>query len=832
MRPGRRLRRRLSSVEVIEARICLSTISLTEHLIDDSQIVGIPSALVADVDGDNDSDIVFTARPSAGDGGSAGWYENIDGLGTFQLHSISIQPGTHAVSLTDIDSDGDPDLIVERSGLTAWLENSATSRFEVEHPITTHSTFLTRISDIDLDGDADLVAAEGGKLLWYRNDGSGQFAKSDPFFEVTVTAPASRSIQALETTDIDADGDVDVLILDNSTGITGNIRWFKNSDGLGTFSSAEVVGATFQGSAFPIDIDGDHDVDVIAGSDVFENVDGAGTFQLNSEMSAPAIGTDRVAADLDGDELEDVISFVFDEIRVYLGIGTTDVRLAQTLNIGGSILELVAADLDGDKDLDLLFGRPGTLAWFENVGQGQFDGLTVITAGLARPSSIASGDFDNDGDVDLVVSTLDDGRILLYENADGAGGFAGRRMIDQQRHATSVHVADVDGDGHQDLVVTLAEVLGTTVFAPSIVWYRNLDGAGSFGDALPIGRSVEELGAFDGESSVIQVVDFDGDGDVDVIGAGTQNGGEITLYENRGGKGQFITRSIMSDVGAQWVNAVDLNADGDRDLVIISNERLAWAQSLGPAGFGPLNYLVTEGERWVSNVATRDFDGDGDSDLVVSESFLLEGRPANDLLWIENVGAGGLLHRRVIMRVDQNDQFESSSLTPADLDGDGDTDLIFAGAESPSRMGWVENLDGRIVFSEPMALAHPNSLLRYFPTSLHEVIDVDGDGDDDLVTVQPGDGRLAWTEIQRIGDSNRDGVFDSGDLITALAAGKYEDDIPGNASMADGDWDGSGDFDSNDLVFALAAGHYEKTFHPAGRLGPEAADQAAFDLDA
>ena len=58
------------------------------------------------------------------------------------------------------------------------------------------------------------------------------------------------------------------------------------------------------------------------------------------------------------------------------------------------------------------------------------------------------------------------------------------------------------------------------------------------------------------------------------------------------------------------------------------------------------------------------------------------------------------------------------------------------------------------------------------------------------------------------GDSNLDGTFNSGDLIRVFQAGEYEDDVPGNSSWADGDWDGSGDFDTGDLVLAFQTGSY------------------------
>jgi hypothetical protein len=66
------------------------------------------------------------------------------------------------------------------------------------------------------------------------------------------------------------------------------------------------------------------------------------------------------------------------------------------------------------------------------------------------------------------------------------------------------------------------------------------------------------------------------------------------------------------------------------------------------------------------------------------------------------------------------------------------------------------------------------------------------------------------------GDANRDGVFDTSDLVFVLQRGQYEDDIVGNSTWADGDWNGDGEFDSHDLVFAFAYGNYVDTGQPLG----------------
>ena len=59
------------------------------------------------------------------------------------------------------------------------------------------------------------------------------------------------------------------------------------------------------------------------------------------------------------------------------------------------------------------------------------------------------------------------------------------------------------------------------------------------------------------------------------------------------------------------------------------------------------------------------------------------------------------------------------------------------------------------------------------------------------------------------GDSNHDGRFDSQDMVLVFQAGKYEDDIFGNATFEDGDWNYDGDFASDDMILAFQSGLYE-----------------------
>ncbi len=91
-------------------------------------------------------------------------------------------------------------------------------------------------------------------------------------------------------------------------------------------------------------------------------------------------------------------------------------------------------------------------------------------------------------------------------------------------------------------------------------------------------------------------------------------------------------------------------------------------------------------------------------------------------------------------------------------------------------------------------------------------------GDNDVVFDVNGDGavnqedRIFWIEDlanSYVGDSNLDGVFDSGDFVAVFTIGEYEDAVGGNSTWGDGDWNGDSDFNSGDFVIAFTAGGFE-----------------------
>ncbi|WP_456437355.1 T9SS type A sorting domain-containing protein [Psychroserpens sp.] len=222
-------------------------------------------AVIGDIDGDGDSDIILSSR----DDNKVAWYNNIDGLGNFGSEQIitSNANGIIDVKVSDIDGDGDLDIIVPstQDDKISWFENTnGFGFFSIEHVITNTSDNVKSVSvnDIDGDGDMDILSSssENNNLAWYENtDGNGTFDIAN-----SITS-SSNYPQKVSLADVDNDGDLDALIITGSS----TVYWYENMSGSGDFDlDGEYIG--FSGSSYAnysiSDIDFDGDVDILSSS--------------------------------------------------------------------------------------------------------------------------------------------------------------------------------------------------------------------------------------------------------------------------------------------------------------------------------------------------------------------------------------------------------------------------------------------------------------------------------------------------------------------------------------------------------------------------------------
>ena len=228
--------------------------------------------------------------------------------------------------------------------------------------------------------------------------------------------------------------------------------------------------------------------------------------------------------------------------------------------------------------------------------------------------------------------------------------------------------------------------------------------------------------------------DIDGDGDLDVL-ATAFGDDKILWYENTNGFGAFGPANIVtSDAdGVYSVTAADFDGDGDMDVVSADHEgyEVGWYENTNGAGtFGSKQVIGTFIVVPI-DVYTADIDGDGDIDILSAS--------LNDdmIAWYENTDGQGTFSSEQAITVNADG---GQSVHTNDIDGDGDIDVLSA-SHHDDKIAWYENTDGQGTFgSQQIISVEANGATSVFS------IDMDGDGDIDVLSASWVDNKVAWYE--------------------------------------------------------------------------------------
>ncbi len=637
------------------------------------------AVVIGDIDGDHFLDFVFTDEAYGQVRIRSG-----EPLNEFIGYVGDLDSPT-TLALGDLDGDGDNDVVVGQfnnipivgdppypaeSAEILWLQNPLNGGGGwTAHGVsllTSEGMRDVALADMDADGDLDIVEARSGGFSWAANDGT----PADGGWVIHTINSSPIQPWGVAVVDIDGDGDLDVVGSD----VTGDeLQWFESEDGGGDgvpddFWAAHNIDAGLDGAA-GIDIgdfNSDGLPDVVAAAAVGDRVSWyANPGWTKIEVPYAFDGASSVQAvdlDLDGDldilataeNADDVAWFENSD-----GVGGTWIIRTIDASSDGAV-DAAAGDFDGDGDPDLvvasLFDLKGINLWINRTNHRRFfaDDSIDIRVGLADPRTIEVADVNGDGLEDVVTALWGNGEIKLYLgfNAYGTAWWE----IDVATGFTSardVAVADVDGDGDLD-------ILGAAVGADKVSWWEN------DGDALPEWTGHSILITYDGAHRV-EPADFDRDGDIDVAVAAF-DGDNVSWVENKNGAGTSWTRHDLGAFDGAFDLAVgDLNRDGKPDLVATAyNEDLVEYFLNSPTGglwsAGQVDDLL-DGPRGVD---LGDIDLDGDVDVVVVV------RNDEDIFWYENdgTGTGWTQHN-----VGTGDFPDGVAVRVADLDGDGDLDV-------------------------------------------------------------------------------------------------------------------------------------------------------------
>ncbi|MFH1958039.1 MAG: FG-GAP-like repeat-containing protein [bacterium] len=278
---------------------------------------------------------------------------------------------------------------------------------------------------------------------------------------------------------------------------------------------------------------------------------------------------------------------------------------------------LAWGDIDRDGDLDLaVCGDDGTNRRFiiyKNDG-GSFSNVQepMGAADGVSNGSLSFGDYDNDGDVDIVITGEDNSSAKIsriYENADGTftEDTTAAASLEKVMNGSAVF-GDYDNDGDLDIALC-----GRTDSGRVVEWYKNTDGVFS-ADANSEGV----------EKGQIAFGDYDSDGDLDLAWNGTTDGsaaGAVTRVYWNNGLGVFAFKKGLE--GAYYGSLAwgDCNNDGKLDLIssgLYTDGEKKTIVYRNTGGDSPFALPEVEGLLGFSNgsLAWGDFDNDGDLDLI------------------------------------------------------------------------------------------------------------------------------------------------------------------------------------------------------------------------
>ncbi len=593
------------------------------------------SIAFADVDGDSDMDLLITGNNHTNDGVTKLYLNN--GLGSFTL-AIGV-PFDHvensSIAFADVDNDNDQDVLITGRNTSnkliskLYLNNGAgIFTLASRTPFIGVERSSIAFADIDGDNDQDLLitgrdssSQKHSKL--YRNIGSGNFTL------VSNTPFTGVSNSSVSFADADGDNDLDVVITGHasSSPLVGKL-YLNNGQGNFTLKSGTPLQGVFSSSIAFADIDGDNDQDLFItgdqgsslgnGSTLYQN-DGNANFKALSSVFPGASNASVAFADVDGDNDQDIF---FNRIYQNDGLGNYS---PSALNPFDAVnhSSIAFSDIEGDGDQDILItgltsSNQKIAKLYRNNGTGTFTLVSGTPFDGVYASSIAFADVDGDSDQDVLIIGRNASFNLsskLYLN-NGSGNFTLKpnTPFDLLGHP-SIAFADVDGDSDQDVLLTGA-VPGNQKIAKL---YQN-DGLGNF--------SLVANTPFDGVYfSSVGITDVDGDSDQDIFISGyNQSGANIAKMYLNNGSGVFTLKANtpFDGVAESSVAFSDVDGDNDQDLLITGrnnlNDRIAkFYQNDGLGNFSLVTNTNLSGAR-LSAVAFADIDNDNFQDLFISGS--------------------------------------------------------------------------------------------------------------------------------------------------------------------------------------------------------------------
>ncbi|MCA8969370.1 MAG: VCBS repeat-containing protein [Planctomycetes bacterium] len=579
------------------------------------QLAGYERAITVDLDSDGDLDVIYyrfdgLAQPRA-------WLN--DGSGRFADRTSAVFPSssthTRAIALADLNGDKRLDVVLANKGAASlWLQNAFGSFQDASNRLPTHSIDATGIAvgDIDQDGSFDILISANDSSQAWKNDGGANFTNITSSFRIP-------SGTAVGLGDVDQNGLPDVAVAGRQDRVFWNM-WPSNLHELPNPDPDR-----YRLNLHPSDVvklDDRMPPTLAEGGSSnglrVRAIRGFGRYDPSRLLLYP--GDSRRWLDIDADGDLDVID---NDVNVFVNEGTRFGSYYFPKPRGRPVM--AAADFDGDRDVDFFIAHPGVRdlqltagsSYFVRKEAAAFSWTKVpqsaLTADPAFSAEIVSGDYDGDGDIDVVVAnewlpaTASPPPSRLWLN-DGKASFQ-RAHAFPQVYASGVATGDLDGDGRLDLL--FASWPARLFFGESAARFREVTQSN-------LGVTVNAVGQ-------ATLIDLDEDRDLDaVLLVSANNALHFQVLENDG-RGVMrpawhsesfsppifvgTTPFGLIDIGYE---VVDIDEDGDLDIFM--NPQIAFENTT--RAFDAT--VPKRGSTWVAQVHASRRASSGFTSLAIS----------------------------------------------------------------------------------------------------------------------------------------------------------------------------------------------------------------------
>lgn len=710
-----------------------------------------------------------------------------DGTFTEEIrHAAGKQPAEHAQ--LDVNSDGQVDLLVVNHGSNdlSLMLGAADGTFQEDKRIPVGSgPVAIAIDDLNGDDRSDFVVANSES-----NDVSVILSASNGGFEPTRHYAVGERPSEIALIDADLDGALDVAVAHE-----GSSLFLLHNQGDGQLASGQPAylfdQATIVHSVKAADVNGDGVTDLVVGADndaifMLVYVPFGESWRDVLIDRTPYRSQPRIV-DYDGDGLLDILN---DEGNLYLYRGNgegsfANRRFVQSLSFHW--VEPVFTDLNSDNLLDVLQASGDQIGVRWGTGPGEFAQWEKYSGGIDA-SSASAADVNGDGHSDIIITNRSSGDIsVVFGTGDGMFATPTRFLTgsDNTMHAL---MDDLNLDGHPDIVSADYQTISISLG----------DGDGTVGE--PSRKTTSGLDA-------IMSGDFNLDGLPDIASINYET---VSVYagSDDGSFAQPIVSRRSGGGSARHVLVTDLNGDGKDDLILsqMYEDSIEVLLGNGDGTFAAANSKYSVGEN-PRQTAVADLNFDGIKDIVVASSGL-ERYPENDLAspggsYSILIGVGGGEYAPAVVHYFSENDFRGLAIDDFDQDGDGDLVLVNAHGVTVLLHEYVSpgdfNADGRLDATDIDFLF---AAIRDPQMKDLSVFDLNSD---DQIDRSDADYWVRQLRHAQYGDVNFDGRVSFDDfLILSAHFGTT------GASWSNGDFDGDTEVSFEDfLLMADAFGKRE-----------------------